>query len=221
MAIHHDYSGREDDDPGRWYPFRNDPDTGKLVEVRFRQMAREKARELDKKYRKPVEVHVKGKLIERLEVSTEKPKDGKSDAELLMEEVMDWCWLDVRNFEIAIHSSKTLALFVQEFDDPSLHIDDLLYIDGKLTPPLRRYCVDVVRGLNDALIDIWSDSLKHLDITESRQHDERKEKALERNLSSGSPTPSDTEASPTAAPAAETVESSDEVEASLASLPVS
>lgn len=214
MAIHHDYSGREEDDPGRWHPFQEDPDTGKIAEVRFRRMGRDKARDLDDKYRKPVSVEVKRKVVERLEIS----KDASID---MMMEAMDWCWIDVRNFFVGVHSKDTLVLFVQELEDPSLEVGQDVSLDGKLTSRLRRWCMDEIPGLTDFMMQIWSSGQQHLDVDKGRRHEARVEEALTRNLSSGSPSPSATASSPTAAPAAESAAPSDGEETSLASLPVS
>lgn len=210
MAIHHDYSGREDDDPGRWHPFQKDPDTGKIASVRFRRMARDKARKLDDKYRKPVSVEVKRKVVERLEVS-------KEDAIDMMMEAMDWSWIDVQHFVVAIHSKDSLGMFMQELDDHSLKLGDDMVLDGKLTPRLRRWCMDEVPGLTNFLMDLWKSPLEHLDVDEGRRHDERHEEALTRNLSSGSPSASGTATSPTEERGAATAVPSTGEKASLAS----
>ena len=210
MAIHHDYSGREDDDPGRWHPFQKDPDTGKIAEVRFRRMGREKAKALDDKYRKPVSVEVKSKVVERLEIS-------KDDAIDMMMEAMDWCWIDVRDFVVAVHSKETLAIFVQELGDASLEVGHDVVLDGKVTSRLRRWCMDEIPGLTDFMMKLWANTQQHLDVDKGRLHEARMEEALTRNLSSGSPSPSATASSPTAAPAAGSAAPSDGEEGSLAS----
>ena len=214
MAIHHDYSGRENEDPGRWYAFQKDPDTGKIAEIRFRRMGRKRARDLDAKYRKPVSVEVKGKVVERLEISQE-------DAVEMMMEAVDWCWLDVREFIVSAHSQDTIAMFIDELGDSSLVIGADIRLDGRLTSRIRRWCLDEIPGLTPFIMELWKAGMHHFEPGEGRPHEERMEAALTRNLSTGSSSRSATVNLPAEAPGVENAVPSAEEKASLASRSVS
>ena len=80
MALLKDYKGSEDGDPGRWYPYRRDPDTGVMAEVRLRRTPSAVRARIRKEYEEVEYFTPPGKKqpIKRLTV----PEDKESEAAL-------------------------------------------------------------------------------------------------------------------------------------------
>lgn len=199
MALLQDYRGRDDSNPGRWYSFRRDPDTGELAEIRVRVPGQETRARLRRRYEKPVPTEVRGKTVMR-------PGLPPEDIPKLGMDALAWMLVDVRNFEVAAFSDEALAFYATELQQPHLAGRMTFRLDGKLTDALRRRILEEVPGLAEAVNQVGQGDQQPI----SEDDGAAWEDALARNLPSGSSSSSATRPSRGEASVAEPVGLSEE-----------
>lgn len=208
MAVHRDYKGQEDDDPGRWFPYKIDPDSGVLAEMRVRKLSRDVGKRFNRDWEEPVDVVVKNKVEKRMEI----PEDKTGD---FWNAVVDWMWVDVRNFFVVAQTKRAVAFYHKEVGDTSIKINVEFSLDGRLTPSIKTYLLEELGDVTEVITKAMERKTVEVVVDADRRKREREE-ALSANLQSGSTSNSTTPTSPKAEKSVEPALSLGEAKASPA-----
>lgn len=208
MAIYNDYRGEEDRAPGRWIPYRTDPDSGLIAEVRVRPLNRKVVQDIQSKFEEPITIEVKGKARTQLGV----PKDKQEE---YGNELLCWMFREVRNFVIGVWT-KQAADFYSKETNVRLEIGQELDL-GKytLTDLMKVWLITDMPDLLNLIMTHTRTKLTDFEIEIDEDVKQRlREEALANNLATGSPSSSGTAGSQKTASGVETAvsESPEEVE---------